>query len=138
MATLVGGLVLALLLLGLGLLIRKALRGAWAVLRSLWQRLQRPHRGGVTLRALRLSRSRAYARFEGERAALLAAEVARLRVELRLARIAPAEPRFQRAKREFARRFHPDRLPPRSPDRRIRVAMFQEYWAVLRGIERDG
>ncbi len=132
MATLLGGLVLALLLLGLGLLIRRMLRAAWAFA----QRLRRPHWRGFTLPALRLSRSRAFARAESERAARLAEEVARLRVELRLARQAPAEPRFQRAKREFARRFHPDRLPPRCPDRRLRIAMFQEYWAVLRGIER--
>ena len=136
METLLGGLLLALLLLGLGRLIRRALRAASALLRSLWHRLRRPHWGGITLPALRLSRSRAFARAESERAARLAAEVARLKVELRLARSAPAEPRFQRAKREFARRFHPDRLPPRCPDRRLRIAMFQEYWAVLRGIER--
>ncbi|MDO9499753.1 hypothetical protein [Falsiroseomonas sp.] len=132
MATLLGGLVLACMLLGLGLLIRRMLRAAWALLR----RLRRPRWGGIAPPALRLSRSRAFARAEGERAARLAAEVARLRVELRLARQAPAEPRFQRAKREFARRFHPDRLPPRCPDRRVRIAIFQEYWAVLRGIER--
>lgn len=132
MGTLLGGLLLALLLLGLGLLIRRMLRAAWAFV----QRLRRPHWRGFTLPALRLSRSRAFARAESARAELLAAEVVRLRVELRLVRQAPAEPRFQRAKREFARRFHPDRLPPRSPDRRVRIAMFQEFWAVLRGIER--
>ncbi|NKC33683.1 hypothetical protein [Falsiroseomonas selenitidurans] len=121
------GLVMAALVLWLLHLLRRAVRAlrGWAGL------LRRPRLGG-----LRLAYSRALARSESARAAALAAEVARLRVELRLAR-AP-EPRFQRAKREFARRFHPDRLPRRTPDRPLRIALFREYWAVLRRIERDG
>ncbi|WP_439595290.1 hypothetical protein [Falsiroseomonas sp.] len=133
MEILAGGVVLALLVLGLGVLVRRLLRRLGMLLRGLLP--QRPP--GFQLRGLRLAHTRALVRSEQRRAAALAAEVARLRVELRLAQQGPAEPRFQRAKREFARRFHPDRLPPRSPERGVRIAIFREYWAVLRGIERS-
>ncbi|MBU8537690.1 hypothetical protein [Falsiroseomonas tokyonensis] len=135
MEILAGGVVLALLVLGLGMLVRRLLRRLAVLLRGLLTVPARPT--GYQLRGLRLAHSRALVRSEQRRAEALAAEVMRLRVELRMAKQAPAEPRFQRAKREFARRFHPDRLPPRSPDRSIRIAIFREYWAVLRGIERS-
>ena len=131
MEFLAGGVVLALLALGMGVLVRRMLGGVW---RLLCGRLLRP---GPDRPALRLTRSRALARSESRRAATLAQEVARLRVEVRLARQAGPEPRFQRAKREFARRFHPDRVAPRASDRGVRIALFREFWAVLRGIERD-
>ncbi len=49
---------------------------------------------------------------------------------------APAHDLFQEAKREFARRFHPDRLPAGAPDRALRTAIFRDFWDVLRRIER--
>jgi N-acetyl-anhydromuramyl-L-alanine amidase AmpD len=44
--------------------------------------------------------------------------------------------RFQRAKRAFALRFHPDRVAGGAAERHIRAAIFQEFWAELRRIER--
>lgn len=129
------GVLLALLLVGAVLLGMRLLRAAGRLLR--WLRrpaLPRRLRPG----ALRLGRARAVARAEGARAAALAEEVQRLRVELRLLRAhgAAADDRFLRAKREFARRFHPDRLPQGAPDRVLRAAVFRDYWAVLKRIER--
>lgn len=50
-----------------------------------------------------------------------------------------ADARFQAAKRAFALRFHPDRSVGASPqERALRAALFREYWAVLRRIERGG
>ncbi len=40
------------------------------------------------------------------------------------------------AKRAFALRFHPDRLAAGGLERALRIAMFREYWAELRRIER--
>ncbi len=122
-------------------------------------------RGAVLLerlRGLRLRRMRAVMRAEAARATALAREVARLRAELRLARAErdeararlalagrrgwpaarrqprPDDDRFQRAKREFARAFHPDRLSRGAPDRALRAAIFRDYWEALRRIERGG
>ncbi|MBU8545014.1 MULTISPECIES: hypothetical protein [Roseomonadaceae] len=127
MGYLAAGILLALMAWGLGRLVAR-------LLHALTRR-----RPLGRWRALRLARSKALVRSEQARAEALAAEVARLRLELRNARQAPAsEERFRRAKREFARRFHPDLLPRRSPERPLRIAIFREYWAVLRRIEREG
>lgn len=127
------GVLLALLLVGLLALGMRLLRAARQALR------RRPAvRPRLRLSALRLGRARALARAEGARSAALADEVQRLRVELRLLRSgnAAADDRFRLAKREFARRFHPDKLPRGAPDRAIRGAIFREFWAVLKRIER--
>ena len=154
MLAMLAGAMIALLLLLLGWWTWRMLLMFGALLRRPWQRRARlPAR----LRGLRLSRSRALARREGARAAAMAQELQRLRVELRivraqrddaLARAVRADrqaPRrgagddlFQQAKREFARRFHPDRLPHGTRDRSLRIALFRDYWAVLRRIERGG
>ncbi len=127
MGYLAAGILLALLAWGLGRVVAR-------LLRALTRR-----RPLGRWRAARLARSKALVRSEQARAEALAAEVARLRQELRNARQAPAsEERFRRAKREFARRFHPDLLPRRSAERPLRIAIFREYWAVLRRIEREG
>lgn len=129
------GVLLALLLVGLLALGMRLVRAALQVLRR-GRRFSVPR--GLALSALRLGRARALARAEGARSAALAEEVQRLRVELRLLRAgsAAADDRFVRAKREFARRFHPDRLPRGAPDRAIRGGIFREFWAVLKRIER--
>ncbi len=44
--------------------------------------------------------------------------------------------RFQRAKRAFAERFHPDRATGGTMDRLIREQVFKEFWAELEKIER--
>ena len=127
------GVLLALLLVGLLALGMRLLRAARQALR------RRPAvRPRLRLSALRLGRARALARAEGARSAALADEVQRLRVELRLLRAGSAavDDRFLRAKREFARRFHPDKLPRGAPDRAIRSGIFREFWAVLKRIER--
>ena len=154
MLAMLAGAMIALLLLLLGWWTWRMLLIFGALLRRPWQRRARlPAR----LRGLRLSRSRALARREGARAAAMAEELQRLRVELRIVRaqrddaLARAEraarkaPRrragddlFQQAKREFARRFHPDRLPHGTRDRALRIALFRDYWEVLRRIERGG
>ena len=46
------------------------------------------------------------------------------------------EGQIKSAYRSLARRFHPDRLPPGTRDRALRVALFRDYWEVLRRIER--
>ena len=154
MLPMLAGAVIALLLLLLGWWIWRLLRCLGALLSRPWQRAAKLP---VRLRGLRLSRSRALARREGARAAAMVEEVERLRVELRivraqrddgLARAVRADrqaPRrgagddlFQQAKREFARRFHPDRLPHGTRDRALRIALFRDYWEVLRRIERGG
>lgn len=155
-AILAGSLVAALIVGAVGALIR-LLRGVLRLLRMPRQR------GAVLLarlRGLRLRRSRALARNEALRAATALAEVRRLRAELRLARaerdaalarLAEARPaglflrarrgaapddRFLRAKRAFALRFHPDRMPREAPDRGLRAALFREHWQELQRIER--
>jgi hypothetical protein len=152
----VAGCLLALLLVGLGTAFVRLVRGALGLLRL-------PRRRGAALlarlRGLRLRRIRALARSERARAAAATEEVRRLRAELRLLRAErdatlarmvaavtrPGSPlgrqgrpddRFQRAKRAFARRFHPDRLPPDAPDRRLRAALFREHWEELQRIGR--
>ena len=129
------GVLLALLLVGLLALGMRLVRAALQVLRR-GRGFSVPH--AITRSARRLGRARALARAEGARAAALAEEVQRLRVELRLLRAgsAAADDRFLRAKREFARRFHPDKLPRSAPDRAIRGGIFREFWAVLKRIER--
>ena len=138
-----------------------AFYAAWRFLRAAFGLLRRP-RQRLALFLARLSRlkplpTRALARQEGPRAAALAEEVHRLRADLRIAlaerdlavalrmparrRIALSwrrarDERFQQAKQEFARLFHPDRLAPDDPERALRTAVFRDYWDVLRRIER--
>ena len=129
------GVLLALLLVGLLALGMRLVR---AGLRLFRRGQGRSVPRGLALRARRLGRARALARAEGARAAALAEEVQRLRVELRLLRAkgGGADDRFLRAKREFARLFHPDRLQRGAPDRALRTGIFREFWAVLKRIER--
>lgn len=145
----------ALLLVGVGVALLRLGRELAAILRL-------PRRRGAVLvarlRGLRLRRSRALARREGGRSREATLEVRRLRAELRLvraerdealARLAQAaapsrrwrhrpvpDDRFLQAKRAFALRFHPDRVPRSAPDRALRLAVFREYWDALRRIER--
>jgi hypothetical protein len=156
-AVLAGCLVAALLVWMFATLLR-LLRGVLGLLRM-------PRRPGAVLlarlRGLRLRRSRALARAEGERAATAEAELRRVRTELRLARaerdealarlaasdaarrvilpwryrVAPDD-RFLRAKRAFAMRFHPDRLPRDATERAVRIALFREHWQELQRIGR--
>jgi hypothetical protein len=141
------GVLVALLLVLIACALRRALQALAGLLRT----ARRPH-GLRRLRGLRLSCSRALARAEGVRAAAMEAELRRLRTELRLLRAerdralarASAGPsrrapddRFVRAKREFALRFHPDRLRVAAAERRLRSAIFSEYWDVLCRIERN-
>ncbi|MGX9962805.1 hypothetical protein ACVFYP_05750 [Roseomonas sp. F4] len=121
-----------------GLLLALLLWGVARLMLRLWRALRRLGRPSpASRRDRRLTRSRALARSEQARAQALSEEVARLRQELRMARRPSPDSRFQRAKREFARRFHPDRLPRRGPERTLRVMIFRDYWAVLRRIERE-
>ena len=46
-----------------------------------------------------------------------------------------ADDKLRAAKRDFAKRFHPDRLPARSVERTVREEVFKEYWQVLQRIE---
>ncbi|RAI57244.1 hypothetical protein [Roseicella frigidaeris] len=138
------GLLLALVLLGLGL-------SAWRLLRrgaALLRRLAAPARPAVAerrrawRRGRRLRVARAQARAQAARIAALTAELEASRRALRLARVAmarpgPPEPRFLRAKRAFARQFHPDRLRCAEPERGIRGAIFRQFWQELRRIERE-
>jgi hypothetical protein len=66
---------------------------------------------------------------ERTRRALRLAEAARLAT-------GPPEDRFRRAKLAFAVHFHPDRLRCGEPERGIRIRIFQQFWQVLRRIER--
>lgn len=155
----VAGCIVAVVLVWLGAVLLRLLRAALLLLRM-------PRRRGAVLlarlRGLRLHRSRALARSEGARAASATAELRRLRAELRLARAErdealarlaaqpavamrrwtwwrsapPDDERFLRAKRAFALRFHPDRLPRDAPDRPLRVAVFREHWQELQRIGR--
>lgn len=131
----------------------------WRLVRALWRLLAQPRRRFRVLVAragrLRLRRPRRPAAEDGPRAEALAAEVARLTTELRLARAQlavaeaaidrpalrlpwrrPADDRFHQAKLAFARAFHPDRLAEDAEDRAIRAAIFRDFWEVLRRIER--
>jgi hypothetical protein len=153
-AALVGWAV-ALLLITFGVALLRLGRELAAILRL-------PRRRGAVLvarlRGLRLRRSRAIARQESGRAREATEEVRRLRAELRvvraerdeaLGRLAQAaapprrwrhrpvpDDRFLQAKRAFALRFHPDRVPRDAPDRALRVLVFRDYWDALRRIER--
>jgi hypothetical protein len=136
------GILLALLLAGL----------AWLMLRLLcalrqrlaWLRRGRAPRRGAWRRTGRLGTARALGRSQAARIALLTAELDRTRLALRLAEAdrsrrpaeAMANDRFRRAKRAFALRFHPDRFAAPGPERVLRRAIFQEFWAELRRIER--
>lgn len=44
---------------------------------------------------------------------------------------------FQRAKREFARMYHPDNVGGSSIERMVRAEIFKEFWAVLETIEKS-
>ena len=126
-----------------------AFYAAWRFLRAVFGLLRAPWRRlvllGARLSRLKPARTRALARQEGPRAAALAEEVQRLRADLRIAQaerdlavaVQPArDDRFLRAKQEFARLFHPDSLAPDDPERLLRIAIFRDYWRVLRQIER--
>jgi hypothetical protein len=151
------GLLLASLLLGLAWALARLFALLWAVLRQ-------PRHGAriaiARLRGVRITRLRARARHDGTRAAIAAEELGRLRAELRIAlaerdaaraelaavaaprrvwpwrRAAAPDDRFQRAKRAFAMRFHPDRLPADPAERRVREMLFREHWAELKRIEK--
>jgi hypothetical protein len=128
----------------LGILLALALTSlAWLVLRL----LRSVRRGLARLRHLarpgrwRLSVARALNRSQAARIAELTAELERTRLALRLAERDRArghrpDDRFLRAKRAFALRFHPDRWPRPGLERTLRRAIFQEFWAELRRIER--
>lgn len=88
------------------------------------------------LRGARLRASRATGRHQAARIAALTAELERARRDLRLARASPTDDRFRRAKQAFAFHFHPDRLRCAEPERGIRTGIFQQFWQVLRRIER--
>lgn len=128
------GILIALLLVGLGWALRRLLHG----LRD-WLAGWRPLPG-------RLKVARALGRSQAARIAALTAELERSRLALRLAerelaRLRAGRPgpddRFLRAKRAFALRFHPDRAGIPRGERAIRRAIFQEFWAELRRIERS-
>lgn len=129
------GVVLALVVAALGWALWRLARALRALLPA-----RRPLKG-APLRIARLRLRRADAR-----AGAQAEEIRRLRLALRQARqerdalrarTAPgARDRFTEAKRAFALRFHPDRLVGTGLERALRGAMFREYWAELRRIER--
>ena len=50
----------------------------------------------------------------------------------------PGEDRFDHAKAAFARLFDPGNLDPDAPDTALRTEIFEEFWAELERIERDG
>ncbi|NOG69589.1 hypothetical protein [Roseicella sp. DB1501] len=147
------GILLALALLGLGLLAARLIRRFVALLRRLGGSRRRPRRQGerhhgrpgpaspARLRGQRLRRARTRARAQAARIAALTAELERSHRALRLAEAAlarpgPPEGRFLRAKRAFALQFHPDRLRCAEPERGIRGAIFRQFWQELRRIER--
>lgn len=152
LATLAGILLAVLIVLAGRLAWRLLCRiGALLRVRPRSRRRGQPARRAPRWRGLRLRRSRAMLRAEGKRSAALTVEVRRLRAELALARAerdaalargggaasrAAGDDLFKEAKREFARRFHPDRLPADAPDRALRTAIFRDFWAALRRIER--
>ena len=140
------GILLALLLAGLAWLVLRLVRALrrrldWLRLRGMPRRQAGPRRG-------RLGTARALGRSQAARIALLTAELERTRLALRLAEAdrrrgpgwkrgeAMADDRFRRAKRAFALRFHPDRFAASGPERALRRAIFQEFRAELRRIER--
>jgi hypothetical protein len=145
-----GGILLALLLLAGFLGLRRLWLGLVARLRGLWRAP-----GPARLRGWKLRGLRAGARRADARSAALAAEVTRLRLQLRATtqerdaalealaeegraarRGRAADRRFHDAKRAFALMFHPDRPGVPLRERGVRQAMFKEFWAELRRIER--
>jgi hypothetical protein len=147
-----GGILLALLLLGFFLGLRQLARAVARRLRGLRQR--RPP-GTTRLRGWRLRGLRASARRADARSAALAGEVERLRLQLRAVtqerdavlialaeegrasrRGRAADRRFDDAKRAFAMMFHPDRQSMPPGERQIRQDVFKAFWAELRRIEK--
>lgn len=135
----------------LGVLLAVLILGAVLLLRRAWLALRRALGGAALRRAVGRARgaplrlSRAVRRRQSARIEDLAAELSRTRRLLRQAererdalRIRPqaGEGRFERAKRAFALHFHPDRLRAH-PEAQVRRRIFQEFWPVLRRIERS-
>jgi hypothetical protein len=127
----------------LGFLLALLIVGVATLLQRGWHALRR-HRARLRGAPLRLSR--AIRRRQGARIEDLSAELARARRllralererdALRQQRGGPPESRFQRAKRAFALHFHPDHLNSH-PEQPVRRRIFQEFWPVLRRIERS-
>jgi hypothetical protein len=120
----------------------------WRLLRS-WGARPLLRVPAERIRARRMRAARGLAHAQAERIAALTKELERTRLRLRQAERARAaapltaaaarwEERFQRAKRAFALRFHPDRLRAATPraERNLRISMFREYWSELQRIER--
>lgn len=136
---LLAGTLLASLLILAWVWLARAVRAARA-----WIHARGPRARVAQLRGMRLRRARRALRAEGRRAEALAGEIRRLRREVAaLTRERDAArrelgqgDRFARAKRAFALMFHPDRLPPREPERTQRLRLFQEFWSELTRIER--
>ena len=133
------GVLLAMLILGAALLLRRA----WLGVRG-WMAGAGPQRATGRVRGAPLRLSRAVRRRQSARIDDLVAELARTRRLLREAERARGAARdgavdgdrFQRAKRAFALHFHPDRLRAH-PEAPVRRRIFQEFWPVLRRIERS-
>lgn len=75
------------------------------------------------------------------------AEITRLRARLGEEELSPGpgdgsngdragELKFRQAKKAFARLYHPDQIAGDSPEKRIRVELFKEFWEELERIER--
>jgi hypothetical protein len=136
------GVLIAALLVTLGWLAWRGLKRLAAMLRLLWGGRRIPVRKRVpAMKGVKLRASRALAEAQSRRIALLTMELARTQLALRAAVAAPPpsqpDSRFRRAKRAFAALFHPDRLRCGQPELGIRTRIFQQYWQVLRGIERS-
>jgi hypothetical protein len=134
------GILLALVLFALGALLWRLLRWVRRGFGLLFGAARPGHRA-VALRGVRLRASRALSRQQAARIAALMEELARTRRALQLAEAAracpgPLDERFRRAKQAFAPHFHPDRLCCAEPERAIRIRIFQQFWQVLRRIER--
>lgn len=144
MVELLGSLLgLALFGLGAGLwrLLRRARRGL-ALLLGRPGPAPGPRHRLAALRGVRLRAARALSLRQADRIAALTAELDAARRALRLAegaghRSGPPEERFRCAKQAFAVHFHPDRLRCAEPERGIRIRIFQQFWQVLRRIERS-
>jgi hypothetical protein len=94
----------------------------------------------ASLRATPLRLARRRLRRADAHAAAQAAEIRRLRLALRMhhrrCTLSSDGDRFEQTKRAFALRFHPDHAGTSEPERSLRIAMFKEFWAELRRIER--
>ncbi|MBK1661046.1 hypothetical protein [Paracraurococcus ruber] len=131
------GVLLALIIFGLGMLVWRVLRWLRRGLRLLFGRAAPGHRMAA-LRGVRLRASRALSRHQADRLAALTTELDRARRDLRQARAGGQDgDRFRRAKQAFAFHFHPDKLACAEPERGIRTSIFQQFWGVLRRIERS-